>query len=94
MCGMGGTCQLSPGGGEGPINRLTLWRFLPRRQRCRAASRAADKGGKPALVFTARQRTEKRMADEPAVTAAILVIGDEILSGRTKDKKSATSPST
>jgi len=26
------------------------------------------------------------MADEPAVTAAILVIGDEILSGRTKDK--------
>src|SRR5437763_15526397 len=26
------------------------------------------------------------MADEPAVTAAILVIGDEILSGRTKDR--------
>ena len=26
------------------------------------------------------------MADEPAVTAAVLVIGDEILSGRTKDQ--------
>ena len=29
---------------------------------------------------------------QETVTAAVLVIGDEILSGRTKDKKSATSP--
>jgi len=49
--------------------------------------RLLERGPRPGYLFASRMRTEAiAMSSPQIVTAAVLVIGDEILSGRTKDK--------
>src|SRR5436305_4789395 len=81
-------CQLPLTGQSGQAGKSEIWRSGPVLASSGVRARLAAPRAKviSGRRLTVRGPRARGMAEEAGVSAAILVIGDEILSGRTKDK--------